>query len=75
MIKTRASNTGGYYDGWVSQNRRVKTCASGTCMRCGAKLSVYRKLDELYCAPCTASLTPSYRVAAKKRTVEVPPKA
>jgi hypothetical protein len=44
-------------------------------MRCGAKLSVYRKLDELYCAPCTAALTPYYRVAAKKRPAEVPRKA
>ena len=43
-------------------------------MRCGAKLSIYRKLDELYCAPCTTALTPSYRVAAKKRTAEVPPR-
>jgi hypothetical protein len=63
---------GGYHDGWVTQGRRVKTCASGTCMRCGAKLSVYRKLDELYCAPCTAALTPYYRVAAEKRVAEAP---
>ena len=67
---------GRYYDGWVTQSRRVKTCERvGNCMRCGAKLSVYRKFDELYCAPCTAALAPYWRVAPKKRAAEVPPKA
>jgi hypothetical protein len=48
---------GGYYGGWVTQSRRVKTCASGTCTRCGAKLSIYRTGNEIYCAPCSAVLT------------------
>lgn len=59
----------------MSRTDQIKTCESGTCLRCGAKLSVYRKLDELYCAPCIAILTP-YRVAAtNERAAEVPRKA
>jgi hypothetical protein len=46
----------GSYDGWVSPNRRVKTCEAGTCAKCGAKLSIYRKSGELTCAPCTAAV-------------------
>jgi ribosomal protein L40E len=65
----------GAYKGWGSPIRKVKTCESGTCMRCGAKLSVYRKFDELFCAPCTAALPPYHPIAAKKRTAEVPRKA
>jgi hypothetical protein len=54
---------------------KIKTCESGTCLRCGAKLSVYRKRDELYCAPCTATLTPYRAPATKERAAEVPRKA
>jgi hypothetical protein len=46
----------GSYDGWVSPNRRVKTCEAGVCAKCGAKLSIYRKSGELICAPCTAAV-------------------
>jgi hypothetical protein len=59
----------------MSPSDKIKKCESGTCLRCGAKLSVYRKLDELYCAPCTATLTPYRPGATKGRAAEVPRKA
>ena len=56
----------GSYDGWVSPNRRVKTCEAGVCATCGAKLSIYRTSGELTCAPCAAA-TAAFSAGATRR--------
>jgi hypothetical protein len=57
-MRTRPSRTsatmGHYTAGWTGERGR-KTCDSGTCSTCDAKLSVYRPPGESRCAPCLAA--------------------
>ena len=55
----------GNCSGWETGSKRVKTCEPGTCVECGARLSVYRPGGEQRCAPCLAGIAAAQRATLK----------